>query len=111
MTPEQICDVLVEQGIITKDAFRHDMYSLQSTDGQFVGVRHEAKEIISDPRVAMAVMEKLATIEIEAIGNPWWVAATKPGQPHKYSRVTGETLPAAITEAGAMALQEQNDGN
>ena len=109
MTPEQICDVLVKQGIIQLyDSYpdgtrRYFSSHMDSMEPQL------AEKFIAEPRVAMAVMERLAAIEIDTIGNPWWVAATKPGQPHKYSKVTGNNLSAAIIEAGAAALQEQND--
>ena len=67
MTPEQereLADAIVECGIIEKDSFQNDMYSLKSTDGQFVGVRYEAREILRDGRVVLAMMQKLSYAEL-----------------------------------------------
>ena len=73
MNDKELADAVVALGVITRDAFRHNMYSLQSTDGQFVGVRYEAKEIVRDWRVAGALMEKMSTSDIcHSIGADRW---------------------------------------
>jgi len=61
---------------------------------------------VRDWRVAGALMEKIACIEIDTIGNPWWVACncTAGPQPHKYHKAEGESLPRAIIEACVEAL-------
>ena len=68
---------------------------------------------VRDWRVAGALMEKCATVEIDTIGNPWWVAAyalklDAEGKqlPERYFKAEGELLPRAINEACVEALTQ-----
>ena len=71
------------------------------------------KEFCHDWRVAGELMEKCSSIEIDTIGNPWWVAtyALKRNEegnqlPEKWHKVKGESLPLAIVLATLEALEQ-----
>jgi len=106
MTDKELADALVGDGIITKDPFRHDMYSMASTDGQFVGVRYDANEIVSDPRVAMAVMEK--SIMVQCLQHPdgyWMVDVSTTDLKGQSGTAENTSLPRAICEAYVASLE------
>lgn len=107
MTDQELADKVVALGVITKDSFRHDMYSLQSPDGQFVGIRYEAKEIVRDWHVAGAMIEKCigGTAPRHRIGECFY----SPDYGFRFSLygellTDSESLPRAINEACCEAL-------
>ncbi len=64
----------------------------------------EPELFVRDWRVAGALMERCAAVDIDTIGNPWWVAALRHEKPEKWFKAKGESLPRAIVEAGIGAL-------
>ena len=54
--------------------------------------------------VAGALMEKCPAVEIDTIGNPWWVVALRNVKPEQWFKAKGESLPRAIIEACVEAL-------
>lgn len=65
-------------------------------------------KFVRDWRVAGAMMEKCPAIDIDTIGSPWWVCALRHGKPEKWFKVTSESLPRALIEACAEALDGES---
>ena len=71
MTDEELCDALVEEGILHKHP-AHGDYALSLLVYQHVGV--DAETILSDWRTAGACLEQFTGLDIERLGinSSWW---------------------------------------
>jgi len=96
MNKTEICDLLVKQGIIEGD---NRGYVIPGEYHRFV----TAHVIASDPRVAIAVMEKLDSIYPEKlVDESWQVQASINAMPTEW--IVNDNLSAAIIEACVEAL-------
>jgi len=96
MNKTEICDLLVKQGIIEGD---NRGYVIPGEYHRFV----TAHVIASDPRVAMAVMEKVDSIYPEKlVDESWQVQASINAMPTEW--IVNDNLSAAIIEACVEAL-------
>jgi len=106
----ELADKLVEDGIGCKRInVKVDLYSVNKWPGTIT-----PHNFVRDWRVAGACMEKCAAINIDTIGNPWWVAAyvlkkDKDGNqlPEKWFRAQGKNLPRAICLAYVEAMSDK----
>ncbi len=106
MNDKALADKVVALGIGT--ALLNGLYCLGEPSDTVQNLH--ADVFVREWRVAGALMEKCWSVEIDKIGCPWWVAAERPKKPQKFRKAENESLPRAIIEACAEALDSVQTG-
>ena len=112
MTDKELADKVVALGVGGKSSSYGDVYHLPGS-GFGSPDTTDSIDFVRDWRVAGALMEKCASVEIDTIGNPWWVAAYALKRdpdghqlPERWFKSKGDNLPRAIIEACVEALSD-----